>query len=130
MTPEQAEPQTSVTPLQWLDQHSATISAVVGDPTRLNDDEANAVYSRLSELAVSACQGGHIASMETILGYVATAHGLHAAASRLREIGEERRADEVTGLGQIFLAYAAGDVCSVAAFLVAADELNQGETVH
>ena len=60
-----------------------------------------------------ACDG-QIVNFDTLMQYVAVAHGLHEAAETARAAGDEQWARELHAQGQLFLHYATSDIEALA----------------
>ena len=90
------------------DAHSEEIAAGMSS---LPMDEV--ISARIGQLMGRACES-NTHTLDTMMEYVSTAHGLHKASALAREKGDEDWSRELFELAQVFLHYAVGDIASIA----------------
>ena len=92
----------------WADVHSEEISVGM---SCLPVDEA--ISAQIGQLMARACES-NMHTLDTMMEYVSTAHGLHKASELARAGGNEEWARELFELAQVFLHYAVGDIAAIA----------------
>lgn len=90
------------------DEHSEEIAAGM---SRLPVDEA--VSAQIALLVERACES-NMHTLDTMLEYVSTAHGLHKASALARANGNVEWARELFEMAQLFHHYAIGDIAAIA----------------
>jgi len=102
------------------DTMAALAERAVQELTAEGVQPGSKVWDAVSTIGSRALTPGHVPSLDSLYEFVVMAHGLHAASAAVRR--DKRRiktpfgktpkqwADELHGLGQLFLTYAVGDI--------------------
>lgn len=92
----------------WTDAHSEEIAAGM---SCLPVNEA--VSAQIAHLVARACESD-MHTLDTMMEYVSTAHGLHKASAMARASGNVEWALELFEMAQLFHHYAIGDIAAIA----------------
>jgi hypothetical protein len=91
----------------WVDRSSLEIVAAFST-LPVNAE----VSDKIGRLMAQACEGRG-RTLDSMFEYLSAAHGLHGASMEARRQGDEKWADELFELGQLFLHYAVGDIAAI-----------------
>jgi hypothetical protein len=92
----------------WADAHSEDIAAGM---SCLPVNEA--VSAQIAHRVARACES-NLHTLDTMMEYVSTAHGLHKASALARANGNMEWAHELFEMAQLFLHYTVGDIAAIA----------------
>ena len=70
------------------------------------------LWDKVAEMGALAHSGDRRSDLSTLFSFIAMAHTLHAMGEAARA-GNPRQADELHGMGQLFLSYAVGDIDNI-----------------
>lgn len=73
-------------------------------------EPSNDFWTKVSEMGAAALASNRRSDLSTLFSFIAMSHTLHALAASARRAGDLRQADELHGMGQLFLSYAVGDI--------------------